>query len=235
MVSATMATRARAHGASRDSKSSEWKSSPGRRRSRGGRSWQRGRSRSALRGRRAGEEVRQQGAHVAEAAVHLFLHGHTSARAVVNGCGAAGRPRALEHTSTATQYLATHLLRRSSIRRLRRRLSGPPFDAASDAIFAYGAISPACGTAGRLPHGVRRLADPPRTNFTTTRDTDTGPIQTSRTFNNLTLHHFSASTSPFRARGGDTSAHGLCWARHQHKHHPACVQWSEHILKRGRM
>jgi len=91
-VSATAATRSHAPGVPMDSKSSGRKSRPGRRGGRGGCYGQRGRGRSALRGRRMGEEVRQHATRVAEAAKHLFLHGHTSARPLVSDCAVAGAP-----------------------------------------------------------------------------------------------------------------------------------------------
>jgi hypothetical protein len=205
MVSATTATRIRALGVPTDSKSSGGKSSPDRRGGRGGCSGQRGRGRVALRDGCVGEAVRQQGTRVAVAAVHLFLHGHTSARPLVSDCGAAdappgrlGRRRLCERAARAGSVLEGSMVW-LPVASPRRGTPLPPTSPCS---------APAGGGQDQRRDFLGRLLDQSDTSetiSTTTRDTDTGPIQTSRAINNLVLQHFSASASSFCARGRDVS------------------------------
>lgn len=195
-------------GAQADSKPQEWASSPGCRGGRGGSAVRTARSGVALRGRRVGEEARHLACCMAAREEHLFAHGHPTARGIVSP-----RPaRALQHSgraSAATEWHIPRILRHRRIRRLRRRRSGPSFDAASDALLVRERISPPCG-AGRdfLAPGSMQA----KPIFTTTRDAYTGPSPTSRAINKHVFCSFFGSNSSFRASDRLGSGFALRWA-----------------------
>jgi hypothetical protein len=175
---------------------------------RGGSAVRTARSGVARRGRRVGEEARHLACCMAAREEHLFAHGHPTARGIVSP-----RPaRALQHSgraSAATEWHIPRILRHRRIRRLRRRRSGPSFDAASDALLVRERISPPCG-AGRdflAPGSVQA-----KPIFTTTRDAYTGPSPTSRAINKHVFCSFFGSNSSFRASDRLGSGFALRWA-----------------------
>ena len=213
-VSATLFADIRDRRAHMDTDPSGRKSSPGCRGGRGGSAVPARRSRAALRGRRVRGMVRHHRWCMARMAEQLFLHGHTTARALLRGCEAAGPLERGERASSATQGHICPILRRRRSRRLRRRLSEPSFDALPNAAFAWRRISPACGASGDFLEGepAERRNGALRAIFATTRDADTGPIATSRTINNKVSCNFSSSAGSFRARARHVSVLPFGWA-----------------------
>jgi len=167
-----------------DSKASGGKSGPWRRRGRGGHGGQVDHSKVAPRGSPVGEGHTHLGACVRKAAGHLILHGHTTARPLVNDCATGGASpgllgrRSLRARSTRAREVLWGPKVRLRLASPRRGTPLPPTTPCSE--HAGGGPDQRGDFLGRLLD----QSDTPKTISTTTRDTDTGPFPTSRTIKN---------------------------------------------------